>query len=279
MDRHARLVLHRLRDRRRAGVRPPRAALLGPGGGPPSPSRPVVAAGRRGGDRGPARLVPGEPGPVVVLGAPRLVAVRDDDRLDARGRGGRARRTVAARRAWPVRRDLHGHAVAARRGRDGRLAVAARRPVRAVAAGQRPLLRHRQRRARRLLRQRPRRRRVARGHRDENEAGPGRGGGRAACRGRLRLAGVRREGRRDDRARALPAAAGRVAGRGAGAPPVGGSPRGQRAGPVPRVRAGQLLPPGGRRVRPGDVRRATCCMAGAAICSSGRSAPTWDRSR
>ena len=93
-------------DRRRAGVRPPRAALLGRRGGPPSPSRPVLAAGRRGGGRGPARLVPGEPGPVAVLGAPRLVAVRDGDRLDARGRGGRARRAVAARRARPVRRDL-----------------------------------------------------------------------------------------------------------------------------------------------------------------------------
>ena len=155
VDRHARLVLHRLRDRGRAGVRPPCPALLGSRGGTPPPSRPVLAHGRGGGGRGSARHVPREPGSVVVLDSPRLVAVRDDRRLDARGSGSRAGRAVAARRARPVRRDRHGHAPVARRRRDGRVSLAARRAVRPVAAGQRPLLRHRQRRARCLLRRRP----------------------------------------------------------------------------------------------------------------------------
>ncbi len=46
VDRHPRLVLHRLRGRRRAGVRPPGPALLGRARRTPPPPRPVLARRR-----------------------------------------------------------------------------------------------------------------------------------------------------------------------------------------------------------------------------------------
>ena len=52
------------------------------------------------------------------------------------------------------------------------------------------------------------------------------------------------------------------AGRGPGGLAVGGAGRGQRRRPVPRVRPGQLLLPGGGRVRHGDVRREPAARPG-----------------
>ena len=227
VDLHARLVLHRLRGRRRAGLRRPGRALPGRrAGAPPSP-RPVLACS-------PGWLAAAVPlgsylanlAPWWRLRAPGVVAVRDDGGLGARRGGGRARRAVAEGADRPVRRALRGHAAAARGGRDGRLAAATRRAVRPFAAGQRPLLRHRQRRARRLLRQRPGRAPAGSRSGALRLTGPVSGPPlpvpcAAGAVGLLAvvasgLARVRRQGGRDDRARPVPAAAARLAGRGRG---------------------------------------------------------------
>ena len=70
------------------------------------------------------------------------------------GGGGGAGRPVAARPARPVRPDLPGHPGPARGRRDDGFPAAAGVAVRPVAARLRPVLRDRQRRARRVLRQR-----------------------------------------------------------------------------------------------------------------------------
>ena len=83
-------------------------------------------------------------GPLVAASASGLVAVRAGGRVDAGRGGGGAGGPVAARPARPVRPALPGHPGRAGGGRDDRIPAAAGGAVRPVAAGFRPLLRHRQ---------------------------------------------------------------------------------------------------------------------------------------
>ena len=131
------------------------------------------------------------------------------DRADQRDRAGRA---VAAGPVRAAGGGRGGDGADRRAGRDDRFPAAAGRTVRPVGAGSRPVLRNRRGRDRPVRRLRHHRRGLGGPH-----AAPGRRpepGARGRVRGRvlrgdrLRLAAVRREGRRHDRPRPLlPAAA------------------------------------------------------------------------
>ena len=179
--------------------------------------------------------------------------------VDGGGRRDGAGRAVAA---GPVRAagcGGGGDGADRRAGRDDRVPAAAGRAVRPVGAGRRPVLRDRRGRDRPVRRLRHDRDRLGGPTRCSGPA-PGAGRcrrvrGRAVRGDRVRLAAVRREGRRHDRHRPLCPAAAHGDGRDQDHGPPGHGGAGQRGGPVRRVRGDQLPHPGHRAIRYRRVRR------------------------